>query len=31
MAIFTANKMKATDYDHYKYDNAIDILKDQLK
>jgi hypothetical protein len=22
------NKMKATDYDHYKYDNAIDILKD---
>jgi hypothetical protein len=31
MAIFTANKMKATDYDHYKYDNAIDILKGQLK
>jgi translation elongation factor EF-1alpha len=31
MAIFTVNKMKATDYDHYKYDNAIDILKDQLK
>jgi translation elongation factor EF-1alpha len=31
MAIFIANKMKATDYDHYKYDNVIDILKDQLK
>jgi hypothetical protein len=31
LAIYAANKMKVNSYNHYKYDDAIDILKEKLK